>query len=74
MGETRETIRLTMTVDEATHLADFLTRNHNYEFEACGNEQDPDDESAMVVLAQLRVGGAEKLGIKIQMAILRSQL
>lgn len=73
MGETRETIRLTMTVDEATHLADFLSRNKNYEFEASAVD-DPDDESAMVCLAQLRVGYAEKLDIKIQMAILRSQL
>lgn len=71
MGETRDTIRLTVTVKEASRLVEFLQRNQNYEFGAPG--EDPDDP-AMLCLAQLRVGDAEKLGIKIQMAILRSQL
>lgn len=73
MGETRETIRLTMTVDEAKYLADFLSRNKRGEFEV-DSEFSDDEEASRFCLTRLRVGDTEKLGIKLQMAILRSQL
>lgn len=76
MGETSETMRITMTVDEAQRLADFLKRNSNYEFQPCAEESEEvgsDYDQALLSLAYLR-GSDAKLGIKIQMAILRSQL
>lgn len=72
MGETSETLRITMTVTEAQELSDFLSRNKQYEFQPCVDEENETWTDTNMALVNLRV--SNNVNIKIQMAILRSQL
>lgn len=69
MGETRETIRLTMTVAEAKMLARLLEWNALGYFDPDTEPEDP--AHTHEILDDVR---NTKIGIKIQMALLRSQL